>query len=388
MSNEALRYIPFTRSDITDEDIQQAAGIIRDSDKDTSKLIRGCEQNFAGMTNFPYTIAVNTALQAFLLSLRSLGIQESDEVIMPSYAGPDIGEAVEHSGASAVFADIDRQSLILSTESVTAGIGHKTKAIVVCDTAGFAADVKPILELAAANGVYVIHYTHYNPLHEYRNKTAGTYPQITIFSNNDPFTKGAIIATDMEKTQSSIKSLREHGIKASKNSNEPIPHSNWYYEITSPGFDCMMTGIQCALFSVYLKKTGHSTELRRQRAGIYDSLLQPFQDRVLLPVFAASDTSHTWQSYTIRIMKDSILLNRDEFIHELKQRGVEASVPYIPLHIHPYYSKKYKYTYNILPNTYDIYTSDVSLPLYSQLSDDDAYYVAQTVIDVVKRYAR
>ena len=388
MSNEALRYIPFTRTDITDEDIQQAAGIIRDSDKDTSKLVRECEQNFAGITNFPSAIAVNTAMQAVVLSLRSLGIRESDEVIIPSYAVPDIGEAVEHSGASAVFADIDGQSLTLSTESVTAGIGHKTKAIVVFDTAGFAADVKPILQLAAANGVYVIRFTYYNPLHEYRHKAPGTNPQITIFANNDPFTKGAIIATDMEKTQSSIKSLREHGIKVSKNSNEPTSYNNWYYEITSPGFDCMMTGPQCALYAVCLQKSAASLGRRKHIVGIYSSALRPLQDKLLLPAFDPSATGHTWQEYTMRIIKDALLINRDEFIQELKQKGVEASVHYIPLHIHPYYSKKYKYAYNLLPNTYDSYTSAVSLPLYAQLSDDDAAYVAQSVIDVVKRYAR
>ena len=121
---------------------------------------------------------------------------------------------------------------------------------------------------------------------------------------------------------------------------------------------------------------------------MYSSALRPLQDKLLLPAFDPSAAGHTWQGYTLRIIKDALLINRDEFIQELKQKGVEASVHYIPLHIHPYYSKKYKYAYNLLPNTYDSYTSAVSLPLYAQLSDDDAAYVAQSVIDVVKRYAR
>ncbi len=388
MSNEVLRYIPFTRSDITDADIQSVSGIIKDSDNDTFNLLRRCEQNLAEITKLPYAIAVHTAMHAILLSLSALGIQRGDEVIIPSYVSPDVGEAVEHAGASAVFADIDPHTLTLSKESIIKVIDKKTKAVVVFDAAGFAADVKPIMQLAASNGIYVIHYTYYNPLHEYRNKTAGSYPHITIFSSNEPFINGAIVATDMENTQSLIKGLREHGIKTSKNYDADNRYSNWYYEITSPGFDCMMTGIQCALYAFYMKKIGQYIEQRKHIAEIYNSSFQPFQNIISLPLFEASDISHTWQLYVIRIIKDSMLVNRDEFIHELKQKGIEASVHYIPLHIHPYYSKKYRYNYNTLPNTYDTYTSAVSLPIYARLSDDDAGYVAKTLIDVVKRYTR
>jgi dTDP-4-amino-4,6-dideoxygalactose transaminase len=388
MSNEVLRYIPFTRSDVTDEDIDSISDIIKDSEKDTYKLVSRCEQNFAGITKLPYAIAVHTAMHAILLSLSALGIKQGDEVIIPSYVSPDVGEAVEHTGASVVFADIDPRTLTISTESVIKGTGPKTKAIVVFDAAGFAADVKPIMQLAASNGIHVIHYTYHNPMKEYRNKTAGSYPHITIFSSNEPFINGAIVATDMENTQSLIKGLREHGIKTSKNYDADNRYSNWYYEITSPGFDCMMTGIQCALYAVYMKKMGQYIEQRKHIAKTYNGLFQPFQGIISLPLFEASDISHTWQLYVIRIIKDSMLVNRDEFIHELKQKGVEASVHYIPLHIHPYYSKKYRYNYNTLPNTYDTYTSAVSLPLYARLSDDDAGYVAQTVIDIVKRYSR
>ena len=388
MNSDALRYIAFSRSDITDEDLQQAAGVMKDSERDTHRLLRECEHTFAGLTQSPSAIAVTTAMQAVLLSLRALGIQDGNEVIIPSYAGPDIGEAVEHSGASAVFADIDGRTLTISAESVSAGIGHKTKAVVVLDTAGLAADLGALLKVAAANGVYVIHYTYYNPYREYRHTIAGTYPQITIFANDDPLIKGAFITSDMEKTQSSIRSLREHGITAAKNSDGPERSGNWYYEITKPGFDCMMTGLQCALYTVCLNKTAASLGRRKHIVEIYSNVLKSLPDKLLLPAFDPSAAGHTWQGYTLRIIKDALLLNRDEFIQELKQKGVEASVHYIPLHIHPYYSRKYKYAYNILPHTYDAYTSAVSLPLYAQLRDDDAIAVAQTVIDVVKRYAR
>ncbi len=388
MSNQALRHIPFTRSDVTNEDLDGIAGTLKESDKDTFRLVSACEQSFAELIKFPYAIAVNTAMNALVLSFSALGIKQGDEVILPSYVSPDAGEAVEHAGASAVFADIDPQTLTLSPESVMRGISNKTRAIVIFDAAGFTADTAPLQQIAAANGIYVIHSTYYNPLYEYRHKTAGSYPHITIFSNNDPFIKGSMIATDMEKTQSSIRSLREHGIKTFKNYDTDTRFGNWYYEITSPGFDCMMTGIQCALYTVYLKKAGQYIERRRKRAEIYSSLLQPFHNALLLPRVDVSDINHTWQLFIMRIIIDSILISRDEFINELKQKGVEASVHYIPLHLHPYYAKKYKYNYNVFPNTYEAYTSAVSLPLYAHLSDDDAAYVAKTVIDVVKKYSR
>ncbi|MGB9736257.1 MAG: DegT/DnrJ/EryC1/StrS family aminotransferase [bacterium] len=384
MIAQGLRYIPFYLSDITDKDIDNLHGIVKDAENDTFNLINNYENTFAQLTKFPFTIAVNTAMYALLLSLKALGIGEGDEVISASYTSPDIGEAIEHVRASLVFSDIDPQSLILAPDFVRKLINNKTKAIIVFDTAGLNNDFTPIMQMATSNGISVIHYTYYNPFYPYNN-SSHSLPHITIFANNDPFLKGAMIATHMEQTHKLIKALREHGFKNPKDTNN---QSNWYYEVVNPGFDCMMTGIQCALSIAYLQHAKSHTEQRLRIAKTYNNLLKPLSDTFLLPASASQPEHSTWQMYIIRIIKGTITISRDELISELKKKGVETSVHFIPLHIHPYYAKKYKSLYNSFVNTYEVYTSAISLPIYPQLNDDDVNYIGQIIKDTVKRFSR
>ncbi len=388
MSSKTIRNIPFFRSDVTDNDINSAADRVKSALTDPFQLVSKHEQEFSKLAKFSYTVSVDTLLSAIALSLKALGVKQGDEVIAPAYTVPEIGEAVEHSGASMVFADIDPVTLNLSVASAEAKISHKTKAVILFDTAGLCADVDAVMKMASSNGIYVIHCTYCSIAQQYNREPAGSKPHIVIFFNNEPFIGGANISTNMENTVSLIRSLGGHGIKpANKGQPGGADGDNWYYEIVSPGFDCMMTGIQAALHSVYANNAGRYLEGRRRIAKLYNSLLQPMKDMILLPFPGASDVSHAWQLYIVRLIKGALGTSRDEFIKELGYNGIKASVHYIPLNIHPYYSKKYRYTYNTLPNTYEAYTSAVSLPLYASLSEDDARYVAQTVADIVKRYS-
>lgn len=387
MRSDAARYIPFSRTDITDEDLRNLSGVPELREQDATRLVARYEKTFADATGFTGTAAVGSAMHALLVSLRALTITAGDEVILPSFASPDVGEAVEHAGASAVFADIDPQTLTVSPESVGTLIRNKTKAVIIFDTAGYTPDLAPFMQLAASAGIQVIHFTYYNPLHDYRCSGPGARPHVTVFANSDPVVRGAVIATDMEKTHASIMSLRDHGIKPSNAHRAGNDIGTWYYEITSPGFDCALSGIQGALSLISLHNAGKCIGLRRQRTLEYNSLLREAGSTLLLPPVDVPDGSHTRGLYILRIVRDALSVGRDEFIHALEEHGVGTSVHYIPLHLHPYYAKKYRYHYNTLANTYETYISAFSLPLYAGLSSEDAGYVAKTVLAVVKRYA-
>lgn len=387
MNEEELRYIPFYKTDLTDEDINSLNTIIKDEDVNSLRLINNYENTFAQLTKFPFVIAVNSSMYALLLSLKALGIGFGDEVIAPSLSSPEIGEAIEHTGASLVFADIEPKSLIINSDSITKLINNKTKAVIVSDPLGSNSNITSIIQVANLNDISLIHYTYYNPFFNYGNPT-NPHPHITVFINNDPMLKGAVIATYMEQTHKHLKSIREHGFKNLNNIGLSNNYNNWYYEITSPGFDCMMSGIQCALSMIYLKKTKKYIDQRIHISQIYNSILEPLTNAFVLPVYEPSAFHAPWQMYVIRLRKDAITLSRDEFITELKRKGVEVTVPFVPLHIHPYYSKKYKYLYDNLINTYEVYISAISLPIYSQLTDDDVNYIGQIIKNTIEKFSR
>ncbi len=383
MNNDAIRKIPFFKPDITDNEINSIADAIKNGPADSDQLVKRYERSFSELVKSPYTVAVNSTLSALLLSLKALGIKEGDEVITSSYTIPGIGEALEHSNASIVFTDIDPITFNTPPALIENKINHNTKAVIIFDTVGLRSQIGNIMKLALSNGIYVINCTFYNPYEQYFYKSQPN-PHITIFCSNERFAGGAVIATDMENTHLLMRSLCKHGIKPS---NDGMETDNWYYQIVSPGFDCRMTGIQSAFHISYIKMAEYRIKRRRHIADSYNSLLKSADDKIILPFYGDSHTSHTWQLYIIRLVKNALNISRDEFIKELAVNGVEASVHYIPLHIHPYYSKKYKYKYYDLPETYEAYTSAVSLPIYASMNDEDVRYASQLVINLLKRYS-
>jgi dTDP-4-amino-4,6-dideoxygalactose transaminase len=394
MSNGQARNIPFLKSDIKDIDIDNVAGAMKAAAVTHENPLDAYEKLFSELTGIPHITAVNSLFSALLLSLKSLEIKQGDEVIAPSFTEPEIGGAVEHSGASIVFADIEPDTLTLSPASIKEKISGKTKVILIGDTAGMQADLGTVEKLAASNGIYVVYYTYYNPFTHYCKAGTGPCPHITVFTHNEVFVKGAVIATGMERTGKLISRLAGHG-------NESLKHAgtkgdgdagdgkdDWYYEIVNPGLDCRMTHIQSAFHASAIKASGAGIERRGSIAGMYTGLLKPINNRLLSPTADCSTASHTWQMYIVRLIRDALSITRDEFIKELLNKGIEVSVHYVPLHIQPYYSKKYKYRYNDLIRTYEAYIAAVSLPLYASLSDDDVHYVAQTVTNIVKKFAQ
>ncbi len=416
MNNSPGKNIPFIKSDSTDNDMNSIAVAMKAAAAGHPDSLNTYEKLFSERTGIPHTIAVNSSFSAVLLSLKALAIKQGDEVIVSSFSAPEIGGAIEHSGASTVFADIEPDTLNISPPAIKEKINGKTKAVIIGDTAGLQVDMNAVMKLAASNGIYVIHYTYYNPSAIYCKGETAPCPHMTVFTHDEQFVKGAVMATGMDHTAARIARLAGHGIETLKQSEdekqngsgndrrsgprvfsdgvktgiqgEHEPGEDWYYEIVNPGFDCRMTGIQSAFHTSYIRTAQVRMDRRKAIAEMYTGLLKPVKDKLILPSPRDSAAPHSWQLYIIRIIKEALGVTRDEFVKELSKKGIEVRVHYIPLHIQPYYSKKYRCRYNDLINTYESYISAVSLPLYASLADDDVKYVAQTLIDIVKKFAR
>lgn len=388
MSRDDSKHIPFFRSDISNEDVRAAADADTTAAAGATGVVGQYERSFSGQVKLPPVVAVQTLQSALIVSLKALGLKQDDEVILPAYTVPGVGAAVEHAGASSVFADVDPVTLNLSAAAVEARTGHKTRAVIVFDAAGLHADTGDIVRLATSNGMYVLHCTYYHPLQRYEGNTDAPQPHVTVFCNNEPSIKGALIATGMENTRSSMLGMAGHGTApVTQDAAADADSGNWYYEIVNPGFDCRMTDLQASLQAVYTGKAGQIIRRREQVAQVYGDALAALGNRVVLPCPGSASLLPTWQLYIMRLTKGALRISRDEFMRELRSCGIETGVHYIPLYLHPYYARKYRYNYNALPVTYEIYSAAVCLPLYASLSDDDAHFVAQTVVEIIKRYS-
>ncbi len=86
----------------------------------------------------------------------------------------------------------------------------------------------------------------------------------------------------------------------------------------------------------------------------------------------------------IRVREEALGISREQFIQELKDRNISSSVHFIPLHVHPYYETVYGYRPDDFPVAYREYRREISLPIYSRMTDEDVEQVIDAVLDIAR----
>jgi dTDP-4-amino-4,6-dideoxygalactose transaminase len=161
---------------------------------------------------------------------------------------------------------------------------------------------------------------------------------------------------------------------------------SWYYEIVAAGFKNNMTDIAASMGIHQLRRLDSFIEARRHYASMYDEAFGDLH-AVRTPI-AHADRNHVYHLYAIRLDLARLTIDRAEFIEELKQLNIGASVHFIPLHLHPFYQQEFGYQRGDLPQAESIYDSVVSLPLYPGMSENDVQDVIEAVQLVISSNRR
>lgn len=161
---------------------------------------------------------------------------------------------------------------------------------------------------------------------------------------------------------------------------------SWFYQVDEPGFKYNMTDLQAAMGLAQLKKLDGFQMRRREIVAAYHEAFRGVE-ALEIPV-ERPEVEHAWHLYILRLRPGTLRVGRDRFIEELSARNIGTSVHFIPLHIQPYYQRKYGYRPEQFPIAYDNYQRMLSLPLHPMLSDEDVSDVITAVLDVVTRFTR
>jgi dTDP-4-amino-4,6-dideoxygalactose transaminase len=156
---------------------------------------------------------------------------------------------------------------------------------------------------------------------------------------------------------------------------------SWYYEVVLPGYKANMTDIQAALGIHQLRRLDDFISLRQRYARLYKDAFAGLQE-VETPLVRAK-RNHVYHLYVIRLVLDSLTIDRARFIEELKEHNIGTSLHFIPVHLHPYYQEEFGYQRGDLPQTEAIYDRILSLPLYPRMSENDVNDVIRSVRHVV-----
>ena len=161
---------------------------------------------------------------------------------------------------------------------------------------------------------------------------------------------------------------------------------SWYYEVIEAGYKYNTTDLQAALGLAQLKKVHWMYELREEISKKYSEAFRHLHE--VIPPSVKNDRKSAWHLYVLKLNLEVLRIGRNQFIEELKKRGIVTSVHFIPLYRHPYYHDIFSYNSKEFPASEWIYERIVSLPIYPGMSADKVEYVVDAIEDTIKKYRR
>ena len=345
------------------------------------------ERAFGAYTGASHSVALNSCTAGLHLALLAAGVSEGDEVILPSLTFCATANVIVHRRATPVFAEIDEASYTLDPASFEQRITPRTKAVIPVHHGGQVCDMHRINAIARAHGITVIEDAAHAAGAKLDDVPVGNISAFTSFSfyatKNLTTGEGGMLTTNDPAAAERIRVLALHGISADawkRYSKE----GSWYYEVLEPGFKYNMTDIQASIGLHQLAKLDAFVARREQLATRYTTAFHDLPE-VITPIVRPG-VRHAWHLYPIRVRTGRLRVDRAGFVAELANRGIGASVHFIPVHLHPFYRDTFGCRRGDLPITERVYDEFVSLPLFPSMTAAEADRVVAAVRGIVADY--
>ncbi len=383
-------FLPFARPSITEREKRAVLEVLDSGWLTTGERTRLFEQRFSERVGVSHAIALNSATAALHLALEALGVGPGDEVIVPTWTFAASAEVVAYLGARPVLVDIDRRTLNATPDTMSAAVTPRTRAVIPVHVAGLPLDVSRLVEMLEPRGIAIIEdAAHAFPsrIGGATGRYAGTFGRAGAFSFYATKTittgEGGMLVTNDDAIASRARIMSLHGISHDA-WNRYSASGSWYYEIEEAGYKYNMTDIAAALGTVQLDRADELHAARKELAAAYTAQMggTPVEELIELPA-DASDGSHAWHLYIVRLALDRLTIDRGQVIHRLKDLGIGTSVHFIPLHLHPYYRRRWGYTEQDLPIATGEYARAISLPLWPGMSVADVERVVDSLGSVL-----
>jgi perosamine synthetase len=382
-------FLPFHRALIETEEINAVVDVLKSGWLTTGPRVKQFEASFAQYLNATHAVAVNSCTAALHLALAAIGLQEYDEVILPTMTFAATGEVVLYFNARPVLLDCAPHSFHMDTKRIKNAITPRTKAILAVHYSGYPCDMDPILDLAKRFDLKVIEDAAHALPARYKDKTVGTIGDISCFSFYATKTlttgEGGMVTTENSAYAERIRRLSLHGITRDAWKRYSAEGS-WRYDIEEMGHKYNLTDLQAALGLAQLAKCDAMRARRAALAERYTRELSTLE--AFLTPTVPRDVEHAWHLYVLQVNEAALRINRDQVIEELKQRGIGVSVHFIPLHLHPLYQQRCRYRPGDFPHAEERFAGALSLPLYPGLTGEEQDRVIQALHDIARLHRR
>lgn len=394
-----MRNIPFSPPDITEKEIEAVAEVMRSGWITTGPKTKEFERRLTEYCGSAGTACLNSATAALECTLRILGIGAGDEVITSAYTYTASASAAIHVGATVRLCDTAPDSFFMDYDKLRDMITPKTKAIIAVDIGGTMCDYDRIFEIVREKSALfspknelqsgfgrciVIADAAHSLGARYHGKPSGSIADFTCFSfhavknlttaeggaalwRNQPF-------IDNDEIYKKYMLCSLHG--QSKDALAKDKAGAWEYDIVEPLYKCNMTDIMAAIGLAQLERYGQMLKKRKALCERYDKKL--CGGKFIKPVFQTADYESSRHLYQLRIDGFSAE-RRNMLIEKLAQNGVATNVHYKPLPLLTAY-KNLGFDIADYPNAYKQFENEITLPLNTKMSEDDAEYTADMLV--------
>lgn len=402
--------IPFSPPDLTDAEIEEVASAIKSGWITTGPKTKELEREVAALCHTNKAVCLSSQTSCAEMALRLLGIGEGDEVIVPAYTYTASAEIVCHVGARLVFIDSQPDSLEMDYDAVEKSITDKTKAIIPVDIGGVPCDYDRIFSIVEKKKelftpsnniqskfgrIIVCADTAHAFGSTWHGKPIGSVADFSAFSfhavKNFTTAEGGALTwkpredLNDEEIYNQVQLYSLHG--QSKDALSKNQLGAWEYDILGPWYKCNMTDIHAAIGLAQMERYPALLKRRREIIEKYDRAFKPLGVHTL-PHFTDEHIS-SGHLYLTRIFKKNGEPvsdgERREIIIKLAERGITTNVHYKPLPMMTGY-KKLGFDIKDYPNAYAHYANEISLPLFSRLTDEEVDYIIDNYTDVINEY--
>jgi perosamine synthetase len=332
-------------------------------------------------------VAVANGTAALHAAMFAAGIGPGDEVIVPAMTFAATANAVVFQGGTPVFSDVDPETLLLDPVQAESKVTPKTKAIIPVDFAGQPFDYDAFRAIANDHRLVLVADSAHALGAEYKGRRVGSLADLTTLSFHPvkqiTTGEGGMVTTPKTEFRDAMVRFRNHGITSDHRSR--AEQGTWFYEMVDLGYNYRITDIQCALGRSQLRKLPGWLARRRAIARRYD---KAFADAdAVRPLRVSPDVKHAYHLYIVQLNLERFRGGRAAVFRALRDRGIGVNVHYIPVHLHPYYRKRFGTGPGLCPVAEAAYERILSLPMFGSMTDSEVDRVIEGVDAVLQALA-
>lgn len=380
-------FLVFGSPDIHEDEIDEVVDCLRSGWLGTGPKVARFEKQFAAWKNVPenHVAAVSSCTGALHISMIAAGIGPGDEVITTAMTFAATVNAIIHSGATPVLADVEPDTMNIDPAQIETNITDRTKAILPVHMAGRPCNMDLIMNIANKHKLIVIEDCAHALEAEWKGQATGTFGDFGCFSfyvtKNVTTGEGGMILARREEQIAKAKVLALHGM--SKDAWKRFSDSGYkHYFVTECGYKYNMMDIQAAIGIHQLARV-ETNWLKRE--AIWRNYQKSFANLpVTLPAESEEGTRHGYHLYPLLVDKSRCGLSRDHFLELMTRKNIGVGVHYLSIPEHPYYRERFGWLPENYPNAMHIGRQTVSLPLSPKLRKNDVEDVVSIVCEILE----